>query len=153
MVFWGSFLFYSFHFIKQVFACMYICMYVYEHVWVFIFWLSCISCTYRKRKKKVHTKKEISGKSQNFMELLLSVPPPPEIKILSVLLKNLLKTEIELSPYFAISYENKSLSQIFVEWLWFLHRISIVSIWVKKLCNIHSFLFQSYEYQNATDVQ
>ena len=49
------------------------------------------------------------------MELLLSVPPPPEIKILSVLLKNLLKTEIELSPYFAISYENKSLSQIFVE--------------------------------------
>ena len=66
---------------------MHVCMYLYEHVWVFIFWLSCISCTYRKRKKKVHTKKEISGKSQNFIELLLSARPPPEIKILSVLVK------------------------------------------------------------------
>ena len=32
MVLWIFFLFHSFHFIKQVFACMYLCMYVYEHV-------------------------------------------------------------------------------------------------------------------------
>ena len=89
---------------------MYMSMYEYSYFDYLVFHVHT-----EKEKKKVHTKKEISGKSQNFMELLLSVPPPPEIKILSVLLKNLLKTEIELSPYFAISYENKSLSQIFVE--------------------------------------
>ena len=32
MVLWIFFLFHSFYFIKQVFACMYLCMYVYEHV-------------------------------------------------------------------------------------------------------------------------
>ena len=45
VVLWVFFLFYSFHFIKQVFACLYMYMYVYEHV-------VCISCTYRKRTKK-----------------------------------------------------------------------------------------------------
>ena len=88
---------------------MYMSMYEYSYFDYLVFHV------YIEKEKKVHTKKEISGKSQNFMELLLSVPPPPEIKILSVLLKNLLKTEIELSPYFAISYENKGLSQIFIE--------------------------------------
>ena len=58
-------------------------MYVYEHVWVLIFWLYCISCTYRKRKKNSHKKRNIR-KSQDFIELLPSARPPPEIKILSV---------------------------------------------------------------------
>ena len=38
-------------------------------------------------KKKFTQKKEIPGKSQNFVELLPSARPPPEIKILSVLVK------------------------------------------------------------------
>ena len=37
--------------------------------------------------------------------------------------------------------------------MWFLHRLSIVSIWVKKFCNVHSILFQPYKYQNATNAQ
>ena len=40
-----------------------------------------------KEKKSSRKKKEISGKSQNFIEKLLSACPPPEIKILSVLVK------------------------------------------------------------------
>ena len=40
-----------------------------------------------KEKKSSRKKKEISGKSQNFIEKLLSARPPPEIKILSVLVK------------------------------------------------------------------
>ena len=58
-------------------------VYVYEHVWVLIFWLYCISCTYRKRKKNSHKKRNIR-KSQDFIELLPSARPPPEIKILTV---------------------------------------------------------------------
>ena len=57
-------------------------------------------------EKKVHTKKEITGKSQNFVKLLPSARPPPEIKILLVLVKIPWKTEIELSPSCAISHEN-----------------------------------------------
>ena len=71
-------------------------MFIYEYIWVFIFLLHCTSCTYRK--KKFTQKKEIPGKSQNFVELLPSARPPPEIKILSVLVKTSWKTEIELSP-------------------------------------------------------
>ena len=37
--------------------------------------------------------------------------------------------------------------------MWFLHRLSIVSIWVKKFCNVHSILFQPYKYQNVTNAQ
>ena len=40
-----------------------------------------------KEKKSSRKKKEISGKSQNFIEKLLSARPPPEIKFLSVLVK------------------------------------------------------------------
>ena len=58
-------------------------MYVYEHVWVSIFWLYCILCSYRKRRK-VHTKKEIFQENQNFIELLPSARPPTEIEILSL---------------------------------------------------------------------
>ena len=86
-------------------------MYVYEHVWVSIFWLYCILCSYRKRRK-VHTKKEIFQENQNFIELLpsarppteieiLSLPsagPPTEIEILSVLVIISWTTEIELCP-------------------------------------------------------
>ena len=47
-----------------------------EHAWVLIFWLYCISCTYEKRKKKFtknkRKRKEISGKSLKFIELLPS---------------------------------------------------------------------------------
>ena len=47
-----------------------------EHVWVLIFWLYCISCTYEKRKNKFtknkRKRKEISGKSLKFIELLPS---------------------------------------------------------------------------------
>ena len=46
----------------------------------------CISCRYRKRKK-VHTKKEIYQENQNFIELVPSARLPPVIKILSVLVK------------------------------------------------------------------
>ena len=92
----GFFLFYSLHFIKQVFAYLYMYMYVYEHVWVVIFLLYCISCTYRKRKRKF-TQKKISGKAQDLIELLPIACLPPEIKILSVLVKILWKAEIELS--------------------------------------------------------
>ena len=41
----------------------------------------------QKNKKNVQTQKKISGKSQNFIELLPSDGSPPEIKILSVLVK------------------------------------------------------------------
>ena len=41
---------------------------------------------YREKKKFTH-KKEISRQSQNFTELLPSACLPPEIKILSVLVK------------------------------------------------------------------
>ena len=41
----------------------------------------------QKNKKNVQTQKKISGESQNFIELLPSDGSPPEIKILSVLVK------------------------------------------------------------------
>ena len=72
-------------------------MYVHEHVWVFIFWLL-VFHVYIEKEKKVNTKKEISGKSQNFIELLPNARPPPEIKTLSDLVKISWKTEIELFP-------------------------------------------------------
>ena len=34
-------------------------MYVYEYVWVLIFWVCCISCTYRKKKNSHKKKKEL----------------------------------------------------------------------------------------------
>ena len=132
----GVFSFYSFHFIKQVFAYLY--MYVYEHVWVFIFWLYCISCTYRKRKK---------------LQLLPSCRPPSEIKISTVLVKISWKAEIELSPQCAISYETRVClkylmndCRFFRGWASFQH-----GLW--KFCNIHCFLFQLYEHQNAINAQ
>ena len=52
---------------------------------------------------------------KNLIELLFSVSPSPQMKHLSVLVKLYLKTEIELSPWDAISHENYSLSQILCE--------------------------------------
>ena len=75
VVLWVFFLFYSFHFIKQVFhICMYMSMYEYSYFDYIVFHI------HIEKEKKVHTKKEISGKSQNFIELLASARPPPELK-------------------------------------------------------------------------
>ena len=41
----------------------------------------------KKKKKKIHTKKEEPGKFQDFIELLPSARPPPKITILSVLVE------------------------------------------------------------------
>ena len=49
---------------------------------------------------------EISGKCQILIAYCLMLSPPPEMKILSVLVKIFWKTEIELFPSCAISYEN-----------------------------------------------
>ena len=74
-------------------------MYATEHVWIFIFWLYCISCTYRKRKQVLTQKKKYQEnlKTSEISELLPSACPAPEIKILSVLVKFSWKAEIELS--------------------------------------------------------
>ena len=50
-----------------------------------------------ENENKCSHKKKISGNSQNFIELLPTACPAPEIKILSVLVKFSLKAEIELS--------------------------------------------------------
>ena len=66
-----------------------------EHVWVLIFWLYCISCTYGKRKKKFtknkRKRKEISGKSLKFIELLPSGQPSSRNENFVSTGKNLLK--------------------------------------------------------------
>ena len=71
---------------------MYMSMYEYSYFDYLVFHV------YIEKEKKVNTKKEISGKSQNFIELLPNARPPPEIKTLSDLVKISWKTEIELFP-------------------------------------------------------
>ena len=53
---------------------MYMSMYEYSYFDYIVFHI------HIEKEKKVHTKKEISGKSQNFIELLASARPPPELK-------------------------------------------------------------------------
>ena len=118
-----------------------------EHVWVFMYWLYCISCTYGKRKKKFTKKKkekrtEISGKSQNFRN---------ENFVGSS--KNLLKSKNWTFPVVhCFTWKLEFVSNIW----WILLVSSQVEHsfnMIKKLCNIHSFLFRPYKYQNATNAQ
>ena len=99
------FLFFSFLFILFHQICICISLYVYVYIWacmsiniLIILYFMYIS----KKKKKIHTKKEMSWKSQDFIELLPSARTPPEMNILSVLVKISWKTDIEL-------YKNKYL--------------------------------------------
>ena len=145
-----GFFFFFIHFIPLnrylhtfICTCMYMSMYEYSYFDCTVFHV------HIEKEKKFTRKKKYIRKIKT--SLLPSARPPPEIKILSDLVKISWATEIEFFPLCAVSHENYSLSQIFGEWLWFLHRMSIVSIWVKKFCNIHSFLFQPYEYQNAAN--
>ena len=85
----------AFVYMGFIFVCMYLGIVLKsEHIWVFKFWLYCISCTYGKRKKEVHKKtkkKVISGKSQNFIELLSSAQPSSRNEHFVSPSKNLLK--------------------------------------------------------------
>ena len=64
-----------------MFAYLYICIYVYEPYFDYIVFHAHIE----NAKKKIHTKKEISEKSEIFIELWPRACHPPEI--LSVLVK------------------------------------------------------------------
>ena len=66
------------------------------------------------KTRKLGNIKKIS-KPYRIIALVLSFLP--KIKILSIPVKNSLKTEIKLFPWFAISFKNYCLSQIFCPWL------------------------------------
>ena len=110
-----------------------------------------------RKNKEVHKewrRKEMSGKSQNFIELL------PSVQLFSINenvvspSKNLLENRNWTFPVVrCFTWKREFISSIWWMILVSSQVVSIVSIWVKKFCNIHSFLFQPYQYQNTTNTQ
>ena len=92
--------------------------------------------------------KKYLGNLKTLYNYCLVLSPPPEMKILLVLIQSPEKQKLNFSRNALFHMKTSVCLKYFVNY-WFLHRLSIVSISVKKFCNIQSFIFQLYQYQNA----